>query len=182
VQKFSSDGSRNFRADFGQERVERIIMKKHPELEIKAVAAQTLLWLGLGLASGGWAAELYVPAQYSTIQAAVNEAASGDTIRIAAGDYYEQIVIADKTDLATRWSSKPPPTCPRTWRTGSPSTPTPWSCQSLNTRTRTGLAHRIGSTARCGHEIFARVSGRRVSALNCVCAGARRFDLAGRTR
>ena len=40
--------------------------------------------------------DLHVPTEYSTIQAAVNAAAAGDTIHIAAGDYYEQIVIANK--------------------------------------------------------------------------------------
>src|SRR5262245_54464597 len=45
------------------------------------------------------ATELYVPGQYPTIQAAVDAAQSGDTVRIAGGDYYEQIVITTKTNL-----------------------------------------------------------------------------------
>jgi hypothetical protein len=41
----------------------------------------------------------YVPAEYATIQAAVDAAVSGDTIHIAAGDYFEQITIANKGRL-----------------------------------------------------------------------------------
>lgn len=41
----------------------------------------------------------HVPADFPTIQAAVNAAISGDTIHIAAGDYPEQIVIANKGRL-----------------------------------------------------------------------------------
>jgi hypothetical protein len=43
----------------------------------------------------GRSAELNVPSEYPTIQAAINAAASGDTIRIAAGDYYEQALITN---------------------------------------------------------------------------------------
>src|SRR6266849_526796 len=42
------------------------------------------------------AADINVPADYATIQAAVDAAASGDTIQIAAGVYTEQIVIVRK--------------------------------------------------------------------------------------
>jgi len=42
------------------------------------------------------AADIKVPADYATIQAAVDAAASGDTIQIAAGVYTEQIVIVRK--------------------------------------------------------------------------------------
>lgn len=65
---------------------------------IKTVAIQSVL-SGLVL---GWtslqasAAVLRVPAQYPTIQAAVNAAASGDEIRIAAGTYTEQVMITSK--------------------------------------------------------------------------------------
>lgn len=43
------------------------------------------------------AAIIHVPADYPTIQAAVDAAVSGDEIQIAAGVYVEQVVIADKT-------------------------------------------------------------------------------------
>jgi len=42
------------------------------------------------------AGDLHVPADYATIQAAVNAAASGDTIHIAAGVYTEQVRIVQK--------------------------------------------------------------------------------------
>ena len=42
------------------------------------------------------ASDLHVPADYATIQAAVDAAASGDTIHIAPGVYVEQIFIKDK--------------------------------------------------------------------------------------
>src|SRR5688500_2880573 len=45
------------------------------------------------------AADLHVPSEYATIQSAVNAAMSGDTIRIAAGAYNGQVLIADKGDL-----------------------------------------------------------------------------------
>ena len=45
------------------------------------------------------AADLHVPSEYPTIQAAVDASSSGDTIRIAPGAYYEQIIITTKTNL-----------------------------------------------------------------------------------
>jgi len=57
-------------------------------------------WAGLALllasAVSGSAAVLHVPADYPTIQGAVDAAASGDQIRIATGTYTEQVVIARK--------------------------------------------------------------------------------------
>ncbi len=44
----------------------------------------------------GVAAVLYVPQQYTTIQAAVNAAVNGDTVFIAPGVYYENIQIRGK--------------------------------------------------------------------------------------
>ncbi len=58
-----------------------------------------LLLACAGLASNTWAAELPVPGVYPTIQLAVNAATNGDTVRIAAGDYEEQVIISNKTGL-----------------------------------------------------------------------------------
>src|SRR5262245_12556054 len=44
-------------------------------------------------------AELRVPSDYSTISNSVSAAVSGDTIRIAPGDYYEQFLIVSRTNL-----------------------------------------------------------------------------------
>jgi hypothetical protein len=56
--------------------------------------------VGLGLILGsvipGSAVVRLVPAEYSTIQAAVEAATSGDTIQIAAGVYTNQVVITNK--------------------------------------------------------------------------------------
>ena len=43
--------------------------------------------------------ELQVPSQYGSIQDAVNAAVPGDTIRIAAGDYFEQVTVTNITGL-----------------------------------------------------------------------------------
>jgi nitrous oxidase accessory protein NosD len=45
------------------------------------------------------ARDLHVPADFATIQQAVEAAAPGDTIQIAPGDYFEQIVIGNKGRL-----------------------------------------------------------------------------------
>lgn len=62
----------------------------------------------LGPLPGALAADLFVPSEYATIQAAVDAAAPGDRIRIAAGDYYEQILIMDKTNLTLAGESGEP--------------------------------------------------------------------------
>ena len=46
-----------------------------------------------------FAVERHVPAEYPTIQAAVDAAGAGDTVRIAAGNYTEQVVVAFKSGL-----------------------------------------------------------------------------------
>jgi hypothetical protein len=45
----------------------------------------------------GFSATINVPADYSTIQAAIDAAGSGDTINIAAGSYVEQLTISGKS-------------------------------------------------------------------------------------
>ena len=69
-------------------------MKKLTETRPKVSLA--ILILGLAAASFATAADLNVPADYPTIQAAVNAAVSGDEIQIAAGVYHEQIVVSRK--------------------------------------------------------------------------------------
>jgi len=54
------------------------------------------LALGLASALSGAAAVIQVPADYPTIQAAVNAAVSGDEIQIAPGVYTQQTVISHK--------------------------------------------------------------------------------------
>ena len=51
---------------------------------------------GFGYARLAQAATLNVPADYATIQAAVNAAAQGDEIKIAAGLYTQQVVVLNK--------------------------------------------------------------------------------------
>ncbi len=46
------------------------------------------------MAVSAMAATINVPGDYLTIQAAINEAAHGDTIEVAAGTYHEQITIS----------------------------------------------------------------------------------------
>ena len=53
----------------------------------------------LGLCGHAVAVDRNVPDDYPTIQAAVDAALPGDTVRIAAGDYNEQVVLAYKTDI-----------------------------------------------------------------------------------
>ena len=55
------------------------------------------LFLGLTVAELATAADLKVPADYPTIQAAVNAAQTNDTIHIAPGVYTGQVEIVSKT-------------------------------------------------------------------------------------
>src|SRR5262245_786721 len=72
-------------------------MKKSMLVGIPSLLPGVLL--AVGPLPGAIAAEMHVPSDYPTIQAAVDAALDGDTIRIAPGDYYEQILIVDKTNL-----------------------------------------------------------------------------------
>ena len=45
--------------------------------------------LAAGLCCTGWADTLHVPADFNTIQEAINAAANGDTVSIAAGTWFE---------------------------------------------------------------------------------------------
>jgi len=56
-----------------------------------------ILFLGLTAAASATAADLNVPADYPTIQAAVNAAQTNDTIHIAPGVYTGQVLITNKT-------------------------------------------------------------------------------------
>jgi len=68
-----------------------------PLIETPSRMALVSLLLGLAAATAALAADLYVPADYSTIQAAVNAAQSNDTIHIDAGVYAGQILISNKS-------------------------------------------------------------------------------------
>src|SRR5436853_6848851 len=65
-------------------------------IEIRPKLAFASLVLGLAATSSALAADLYVPAGYPTIQAAVDAAENGDRIQIAAGVYTGQVLISDK--------------------------------------------------------------------------------------
>ncbi|MBT4767120.1 MAG: hypothetical protein HOO04_02040, partial [Phycisphaerae bacterium] len=56
-------------------------------------------WDG-GWDPGGWGlifpATLEVPSEYDTIQEAVDAAVNGDTVLIAAGEYFENVVVIEK--------------------------------------------------------------------------------------
>ena len=70
-------------------------MKPVTEIRLKAVLAT--LCSALIVAVSVTAADLYVPAGYPTIQAAVDAANSNDTIHIAAGVYAGQVLISNKS-------------------------------------------------------------------------------------
>lgn len=70
-------------------------MRKLIEFRSRTVFASLLL--GLAAIHSASAADLYVPAGYPNIQAAVNAAQSNDTIHIAAGVYAGQVLISNKS-------------------------------------------------------------------------------------
>ena len=68
--------------------------------------AALLIAAPLLVSTGVWAETRAVPAQYATVQAAVDAAVDGDVIEIAPGTYAESVVIAGKnltlqSDFAT---------------------------------------------------------------------------------
>ena len=64
------------------------------------VYARTLMVMIVMLSSGlVWSADIHVPADYGTIQAAINAANPGDNIIVAAGNYTEQLTINKSLDL-----------------------------------------------------------------------------------
>ena len=65
--------------------------------ETRPNVSLAILFLGLGAATFATAADLNVPADYPTIQAAVDAAHSNDTIHIAAGVYAGQVLISNKS-------------------------------------------------------------------------------------
>lgn len=71
----------------------RNALPKQIRLNLCVVALIGLVLVGAG---NGRAGDLQVPADYATIQAAVDAAVSGDTIYIAPGVYKEQTRIIDK--------------------------------------------------------------------------------------
>ena len=66
---------------------------KETRLTTRGIAT---VWLVLAQVNSLLATDRHVPADYATIQAAVNAAASGDTIHIAPGIYVEQTWITNK--------------------------------------------------------------------------------------
>jgi nitrous oxidase accessory protein NosD len=65
--------------------------------ETRPKISLAILFLGLAAASFATAADLNVPADYPTIQAAVNAAQTNDTIHIAPGVYTGQVQVISKT-------------------------------------------------------------------------------------
>lgn len=53
------------------------------------------------LATNAWADIIHVPADYPTIQQGINAAKPGDTVLVADGIYYEQIIISKQQILVT---------------------------------------------------------------------------------
>ena len=85
-------------------RLGRIKGEKEAEMGVKQksllVGVLAILCIALTLS----AAEIHVPADYTTIQKAVDAAAAGDTIIVAAGTYVG-VSIGEKSDLTLRGES-----------------------------------------------------------------------------
>src|SRR5437899_9465917 len=58
------------------------------------------LVFGIFLAVNGSRADIFVPADYPTAQAAINAASTGDVIHLAAGRYPETLIINKSLTLA----------------------------------------------------------------------------------
>lgn len=88
---------------------------------------------------------LVVPRDYLTIQAAVDAAASGDTILVRSGTYTEEVVVSGK-DLRLKGVGKHAPV------SKSPATLTPYA-------SRTGNNRPVASVVRIAHGAHVRMSG-----------------------
>ena len=67
-------------------------------IETRPKVSVAILFLGFTDAAFATAADLRLPADYPTIQAAVNAAHTNDTIPIAPWVYTGQIVVVQETD------------------------------------------------------------------------------------
>ncbi len=65
----------------------------------------SLLLIILGCGGVAYAAILQVPAQHATITKALSAASSGDTIRVAAGTYFEHITMKPEVILEGGWNA-----------------------------------------------------------------------------
>ena len=87
-------------------------------MDIRLIGWGGLIGAAFACGAAAEAAVLKVPQQYSTIQAAVNAAQEGDTVRVAAGTYAERVFIlgkaitlagagADKTTIDATQNGRP---------------------------------------------------------------------------
>lgn len=67
---------------------------------IRGLFRSLCLW-GIILSAGAFAATYYVPADYSTIQSAIDASTHGDTIIVSTGTYYENINFNGKNIILT---------------------------------------------------------------------------------
>jgi hypothetical protein len=70
------------------------LLRVRPDLPVAAIAAALL---SMSLSVSGLAATLEVPAQYPSIQAAVDAASNGDLVLVAPGTYVESVSLSGKT-------------------------------------------------------------------------------------